>query len=181
MKKAKLILIIILASSIISCKNEKSLQQFIVNQQEKSEIISFDIPASMLALKDEMQTSDNLNTLKSIKKANVLAFKIDDTNKDVYLSEKEQLKNILKQEKYAELMRFGKSSKGVKVHMVGSDESIAELIVFANDDELGWLLVRILGSNMQPEKIMQVVSKMDFDNSDIDVSKLKDILKVPDL
>jgi len=172
----KISLLVLALVIVTSCQNEKSLQQFIVNQQEKSEIISFDLPASMLSLQENMQSSENIKTLKTIKKANILVFKINDLNKEIYLTEKEQLRNILKQQKYAELMRFGKGSKGAKVHMVGSDDAIDELIVFANDDELGWLLVRILGSNMQPEKIMQIINKMDFDNSDLDLSKLKDIL-----
>ena len=176
MKIAQLILLFTLTSSIFSCTNEKSLQQFIVNQQEKTDVISFDLPASMMALQEDMQTPENVSILKSIKKANILAYKIKTSNKEVYLSNKEQLKRILKQKKYAELMRYGKGSKGAKVHMVGTDESVDELIVFANDDTLGWLLIRIIGTNMQPQKIMQVFNKIDFNTSDFDLSQLKDIL-----
>lgn len=177
----RLILLAAILSILGSCKNDKSLQQFIVNQQEKSDIISFDLPASMMALQEDMQTPENISILKSIKKANILAYKIKTSGKDTYLSDKEQLKTILKQKKYAELMRYGKGSKGAKVHMVGTDESVEELIVFANDDTLGWLLVRIIGTNMQPQEIMQVFNKIDFNTSDFDLSQFKDILSSKDL
>ena len=165
-----------MASLVFSCTNEKSLQQFIINQQEKSEIISFDLPTSMLALQEGMQTPENLETLKSIKKANILAFQINDLNKEIYLTEKEQLKTILKQEKYIELMRFGKASNGAKIYLVGEDDTIDELIISANDDSLGWLLIRIIGQDMQPEKILQLAKNMDFDYNDMDFTQLKDLL-----
>ncbi len=169
--------LVIMASLVFSCTNEKSLQQFIINQQEKAEIISFDLPASMLALQEDMQTPENLEILKSIKKANILAFQINDLNKDIYLLEKEQLKTILKQKKYGELMRFGKGNKGAKIYLVGDDDAIDELIINANDDALGWLLIRIIGKDMQPEKIMQLAKNIDFDSNDMDFSQLKDLLK----
>lgn len=172
--------LVILTSLVFSCQNEKSLQQFIVTQQEKPGIISFDLSASMLALNDEMQTPENSKTLKSIKKATILVSKINTSNNSLYLSEKEQLKLIFKEQKYGELMRFGKGIKGAKVFMVGTDDAINELIVFANDDTLGWLLIRIMGKNMQPENIIKLVNKIDFEKNDINFSSLTDLFKKTD-
>lgn len=168
--------LVVLASLIFSCKNEKSLQQFIVNQQEKTDIISLDIPVSLLALKEELQEAADVEVLKSIKKANILAYQLKDSSKTRYIADKEHLKQILKQDKYGELLRFGKGKTGAKIYMVGNDEAIDELIVFANDDTLGWLLLRVLGKDMQPEKIMQLIQKVDLENSDFDLSQFKDIL-----
>jgi len=166
----------ILASLVFSCTNQKSLQKFIVDQQEKSNIISFDLPASLLSINEELQTPENLETLKTIKKANILAFKINETNKKLYLAKKQEVKDILKQKKYVELMRYGKASNGAGINMVGDENSIDELIIFANDDKVGWLLVRILGNKMQPEKIMRLLKNIDFDSNTLDFKPLKDLL-----
>ncbi len=168
--------LVVMTSLIFSCSNEKSLQQFIVNQQEKADVISLDIPVSLLALKEELQDDDDLETLKSIKKATILAYQLRDSSKTRYTADKEQLKQILKQEKYAELIRVGKGNNGAKVYMIGEEGAIDELIVFANDDALGWLVLRILGKDMKPEKIMQLVQKVDMENSDFDLAQFKDIL-----
>jgi len=169
--------LVILASLIFSCKNEKSLQQFIVTNQEKSDVISVDIPVSMLALNEKLQEEEDLETLKSIKKATILAYQIKDSSNTRYLSEKEQLKQILKQDKYDELLRYGKGTEGAKIYVVGGENAIDELIIFANNDSLGWLVLRILGDDMKPEKIMQLIQKVDLENSDFDLSQFKDLLK----
>lgn len=170
--------LVILAGLIFSCNSsDKSLQQFIVNQQEKTDIISLDLPVSMLALQEELQDEEDLKILKSIKKANILAYQIKDSSKTRYLSDKEQLKKILKQDKYGELLRYGKGTEGAKVYMVGEEDAIDEIIIFANNDSMGWLVLRILGDEMKPEKIMQLMQKVDLENSDFDLSQIKDILQ----
>jgi len=171
-----LIGLVILASLVFSCKNEKSLQQFIVTQQEKADVISVDIPVSLLALKEELQDEDDIETLKSVKKANILAYQIKDSSKARYQADKKHLKEILKGDKYAELVRLGKGNNGAKIYMVGDDQAIDELIVFANDDALGWLVLRVLGDDMKPEKIMQLMQKVDLENSNFDLSEIKDVL-----
>lgn len=169
--------LVILASLIFSCNNDKSMQQFIVNQQEKSDIISVDIPISMLALNEELQDAEAIEALESVKKATILAYQIKDSDNTRYLADKEQLKQILKQNKYAELLRYGKGTEGAKVYMVGEENSIDELIIFANNDSLGWLVLRLLGDDMQPEKIIQLMQKIDLKDSDIDLSQFVDLLK----
>ncbi len=178
MKKiiANIVGLAIMASLIFSCTNEKSLQQFIVNQQERSDVISVDIPVSLLALKEELKDSEDIETLKSIKKAAILAYQIKDSAEVRYKADKEHLKQILKQDKYEELFRYGKGNSGAKVYMVGEDNAIDELIVFANDDSLGWLVLRVLGKDMKPEQIMQLMQKVDLENSDFDLSQFKNIL-----
>ncbi len=168
--------ILLALNLLFSCSNEKSLQQFIITQQEKQDIISFDLPTSLIATTENFGSEEDLKTLKSLKKVNILAYQIKDTLNNRYAEEKKHINTILKQNKYSELMRYGKGSQGAKFYLVGDEESVDELIIFANDKELGWLLVRILGKKMQPEKIMQLIQNTDFSNSNYDLSQLKDIL-----
>ena len=167
----------ILVSLIFSCKNELSLQQFIIEQQEKQDIISFDLSSSLLTATENLQSDEEIKTLKSFKKINILAYQIKDSIDNRYKDEIQHVKNIFKNKVYSELIRYGKGTQGAKVYLVGNDnDEIDEIVVFANDQDLGWLLVRILGDDMKPEKIMQLIQKIDFDKGDFDFLKFKDIL-----
>jgi len=166
-----------LASLIFSCTNSLSLQQFIIEQQEKQDVISFDLSSSLLTATEDLQSEEDIETLKSLKKINVLAYQIKDSSRTRYTDEIKHVKSLFKQDEYSELIRYGKGSQGAKVYLVGDDDKIDEIVVFANDQDLGWLLVRVLGNDMKPEKIMKLMQKIDFDKRDFDLSKFKDILK----
>jgi len=168
--------LVIMTSLLFSCKNKLSLQQFFVEQQEVQDVISFDLSSSLLAAAKNLQSEDEINTLKSLKKINILAYQIKDSTNDKYKEDIKRVKEVLNQDEYAELMRYGKGSQGAKVYLVDDGEKINEIIIFANDKEKGWLLVRVLGNDMKPEKIMQLVKNIDFDKNDFDLSKLKDII-----
>ncbi len=143
--------------AMISCNSDASIQKFIVEKQEREDIISFDLSSDMLSLKDSAHSIENAEILNSIKKANIIAYKIDTLNKDIYNDDKEQLINILKNKKYTELMRAGKGSNGVRVYTIGNEEALDEVIVYLNDKTKGWALVRVIGDNMQPEQIMGLI------------------------
>jgi hypothetical protein len=141
----------------VSCSSDTSLQKFIVEKQEREDIISFDLSSKMLSLKDTAHSIENAEILNTIKKANIIAYKIDTLNRDVYNNDKEQLTNILKNKKYSELMRTGKGSNVVRVYTIGNEEALDEVIVYLNDKTKGWALVRVIGDDMQPDKIMQLI------------------------
>jgi len=169
--------LVLMASLFLGgCNTKKSLQVFIVDQQEKSDVISVDVPASsMLSLNDKIKTKEDLAVLKTLKKAIVLAYQVTDQTKERYLTEVKQVKGILKQEKYAELMRFGKGSSGARVYVIGEEEMVDEIIIFANDHTKGWLLVRVLGKAMNPSKMIELMKKVDLTSSGIDFSKLENL------
>ena len=166
----------VLASLLFSCKNNLSLQQFIVEQQEKQDILSFELSSSLLTATQDLQSDADLETLKSVKKITVLAYQLKDTESEKYVDEVQHVNKILKQDKYAELLSYGKGEQAAKVYLLDTGNIIDEFIVFANDSELGWLLVRILGDNMKPEKIIPLLQKIDFDKGDFNLLKLKEIL-----
>jgi len=84
MKKAifTIMSIMILGSVLISCNSEPSLQEYYVEKQESNNFISLDLPSSIITLNDDV-TPEMKETMASIKKLNVLAFKIDSLNKDL--------------------------------------------------------------------------------------------------
>ncbi len=162
---------------LMSCKNDNSLQQFMVKNQEKPEAISFDLSTDLLSLKENNNTPENVEILKSIKKTNVLAFKLDTLNKATYEKEKIQLKKIFENDKYQELMRFGKGSNAVKVYSVGTENAIDEFIIYANDNSKGWGIVRVTGENMQPDKILGLMSQIQLDKDNAQLINLTELFK----
>ena len=108
--------------------------------------------------------------LKSFDKMNVLVFKINDQNKSMFATEKNKVKEILKDQKYQQLMKFGSGQNGASVSYVGSDEHIEEFIISANS-EAGFGIVRVLGKDMNPNAILDFISVLK--DSDIKLDQLK--------
>lgn len=162
MKKiARLTLVIFFTSiAFIACEKEQSLQEYFIEKQESNNFISFDVPAGVLQL-DENATQDTKETLASLKKLNVIAFRINETNKLNYTSEIDQVKNILKNDKFNELVRMKHEKASIMVKYLGTDDAIDEVILFASDQSKGFAVARLLGNKMQPEKIMKLIQNMD--------------------
>ena len=76
-----------LAILVSSCKNEKSLQSYLVDSQNKTGFMTVDIPTSFLQLKSDAVSDELKETLKSVKKVNV-AFLPIKGNEETYESEK---------------------------------------------------------------------------------------------
>ncbi|MCK5638234.1 MAG: DUF4252 domain-containing protein [Flavobacteriaceae bacterium] len=168
MKKVVLIVMsIMILSSVISCKSEPSLQEYYVDKQESNDFISLDLPSSIITLSDDV-TPEMKETMASIKKLNVLAFKIDSLNKDKYLVEFKKVKEILNNDNFNELVRMKHENANIIIKYLGTDEAVDEFIILAADNKKGFALARVLGDKMNPEKIMKLaqnINDVDKDNS----------------
>ena len=102
---------------------------------------------------------------------NVLAFKKNAGNEAAFQTERAKVNAILKNEKYQQLMKFSSGKEGASISFVGDDEHIKEFILFANKEETGFALVRILGKDMNPTGIMTMVST--FKDAGINLEQLK--------
>ena len=100
------------------------------------------------------------STLKSIRKVNVVALPIKG-NEDNYETEKNKLKNIFKDNKeYKSLMSM--KAKGMKVNLyyTGDTDSIDEVIAFGYGEKAGVGVARLLGDNMNPAKIIEMMNNI---------------------
>ncbi len=161
-----------------SCGSEQSLQQYYVENTENSDFIQLDLPASLLNLAEADLTADQQEAYESIDKLNILAFRLQDDNKAKYEVEKQKVQQILSNEDYLDLMSF--TDQGTKVNMkyLGTETAIDELIVYGNDSRWGFGLVRVLGDDMKPENMMQLVEavkKADIDSGQL--QELKDFME----
>ncbi|THD67476.1 DUF4252 domain-containing protein [Robertkochia marina] len=151
---------------LIACNSTPSLQQYYVDNAGDPNFISVDIPASILNVSEIDLTPEQKSAYHSLRKFNVLAFKLTEENKNEFEGEKEAVNAILKNDAYEELMRINTgSAKGV-VKILGDEDSIDEVILFGNDDSQGFALIRVLGDDMRPENVMQLVEVIQKGNLD---------------
>jgi len=130
-----------------------------------------DISSSILNTDKTKLTAEQKTAIQSFDKMNIIAFKINDKNKDSYDAESAKVSQILKNETYQELMKVGSGKDAASVSYVGDEDHIGEFVLFAKKKENGFAVVRILGKDMNPNNIMTMLSVLK--GSDIDMDQLK--------
>jgi NAD kinase len=97
---------------------------------------------------------------------NLLAFKKTTDNAAEYTAEKAKVSAILKDKDYKELMKLNSEyGKGV-IKYLGEDDAIDEVVIYGSSDDKGFALIRVLGDDMNPAHIMQLmqaIQKADYD------------------
>ena len=169
MKIIKTISFIAISLLMLACNNEKTLQKYYVENQEDSKFISLDIPTSLFAKADNLD-EDQRATLESVRKINVLAYPLNEEN-ETFDAEKAELEKILSNDEYQLLMKYGSNERKGALYFTGEEDAIDEIVAFGYDNERGMGVARILGKDMNPQKIMELVKSLDAD--DINVEGLK--------
>lgn len=159
----KLSFIILAAVLLVACNNQPTIQEYYVQKQENDNFIAIDLPASLLKV-EEGASEETKKTMATIKKLNILAFKVNENNTAEYEAELAQIKSILKTDKYSDLMRMKHEGINIVINYQGEDDAIDEFLLLASDKNKGFALARVLGDKMQPEKIMKMAN--DFQNID---------------
>lgn len=162
----------LMALMVMSCNTEQTLQEYIVESKENNEYMSIDMPASIIHLEKTNITEEEKATLATIKKMNFLAFRLSDTNKEMYLTEKQKVKKILKQQGITELMSVKGKIGDVVVGFVGSSEAIDEVIIFGASDDKGFAFARVLGENMNPADILKIAQHLKIDDDSGNMNQL---------
>lgn len=161
---------------LTGCNNEPTLQKYFVENTENKNFVALDVSPSILNVDKTKLSAEQNEALKSFDKMNILAFKLNDSNKAQFDSERAKVVAILKDKKYQQLMKFGSGKEGASVSFVGDDEHIEEFVLFANQKENGFAVVRILGKDMNPTGIMTMMSVLK--SSNIDMEQLKPITEM---
>ncbi len=170
---------ILLVVTLHSCNQGASLQRYYVDNQEQPNFLSIDVPVSMLNLDIAQLSQEQKEAYKSIQKLNMLAYKVKPDQQMEYETELAKVKTILNDSKYEELMRGGDSEVGqFSIRILGDEEDVKEFILFGNSDDKGFAVVRILGKDMNFNKIMTLFSAMDKANiDDTKLSQFADFFK----
>ncbi|MFT3794032.1 DUF4252 domain-containing protein [Flavobacterium sp.] len=172
------IIAVFLGLLLVGCHSEPTLQKYFVENTEDKDFIALDVSPSILNLDQAKLTAEQKAAWKSFDKMNILAFKKDDKNDAKFEAERAKVAEILKDEKYQQLMKFGSGKEGASVSFVGDDEHIDEFVLFANKKENGFAVIRILGDDMNPTNIMEMVSALQ--NANVDLEQLKPLQEMFD-
>ena len=148
---------------LLACNKQPTVQEYYVEKQGNNNFMVIDLPASLLKVEDGA-SDETKKTMATIKKLNILAFKVNETNEAEFKSELAQVKSILKGDKYNELMRMKHEGINIVINYQGEDDAVDEFLLFASHSDKGFALARVLGDKMQPEKIMKMAK--DFENID---------------
>ena len=169
---------ILLSLFLVGYNSEPSLQKYFVEHLEDKNFIAMDVSSSILNIDASKLTVEQSQAMQSFDKMNILAFKLNDKNKAQFETERAKVSAILKDEKYQQLMKFGSGKEGASVSFVGTDEHIDEFVFFANRNENGFAVVRVLGKDMNPTHIMNMMSVLQQSNIDLEQLKpLQEMIK----
>ncbi len=176
MKKILYTVTILLGALLIAgCSSTQSLQEYYVDNSENPNFISLDLPTSILNLEEADLDETQRKALQSLRKLNMLAFKKTTANAEEYTAEKAKVNAILKNKDYKELMKLNSEyGKGV-IKYLGEDNAIDEVVIYGSSDDKGFALIRVLGDDMNPAYIMQLMKAIQ--KSDYDEDALGDIGK----
>lgn len=144
-----------------ACSTTQSLQEYYVDNAENPNFLSVDLPVSLLNMEKATLTDDQRDALRSLRKLNILAFKKTGQNIAEFQKEKSVVRAILKNDKFTELMKMNTSYGKASVKYLGEDDAIDEVIIYGDNDDKGFMLVRVLGKDMNPAKLVQFIQALE--------------------
>lgn len=167
----KLMVCSILVATLLCCNQESTLQSYYVDNELKPGFTSVDVPISMLKIEKESLTEDQKEAYESVEKLSMIAFVLDENNQDAYNEEFIKVKTILKNPKYQELIRGGNVTDGkFVVNFIGEEESVEEFVLLGSANDKGFAVIRVLGDDMNLNKIMtlsSVLKTMDLEEGQL--------------
>lgn len=160
--------------SLVSCNDGVSLQQYFVDNQESGSFITQDVPLSLLKIDDSKLSEEQKDAYNSVKRLNFLGYKADEANFEQYTTELSKVKTILSNKKYNDLIEFSDKGSRVVVKYIGEETYADEVVVFGSSKEYGFAIVRVLGDDMSPDKMVTLVGALQ--NAHMDNSQIEDIM-----
>lgn len=161
------LVLIFTALLVLSCKKDApSLQQYIIESKEKENFMSLDLSTSMINSYLANADDNTKEIAKTLKKINLVGLPIKG-NEQQYKQEKEKLSKVFKNNKnYKLLMKIKKENIKLNLYYTGETENIKEVIVFGYSNNFGLGVARLLGENIKPEKIIEVIKETDMPKQD---------------
>ncbi|WP_115838937.1 DUF4252 domain-containing protein [Winogradskyella sediminis] len=167
----KSIVMLLLVTAFTSCNQGPTLQTYYVDNELKPGFASFDVPTSFINVEKVDLTEEQEEAYNSVDKLNVLTFMTEDTNAEEYKLELAKVNTILKDSKYEELIRGGNPKDGkFVVKFLGDLDNVDELILFGHAKNRGFIIARVLGDDMNANKLISlssVLEKADFDENQL--------------
>lgn len=169
--KSTLYVLAIAAVLFASCESKPTVQKYFVEKAEAKNFVALDIAPSFIKTDSLQLSAEEKTALKSIHNLNILAFKANDTNAVTYQKELTNVKALLKDDSYDELIKFNRNGMGASISTKGEGEHIEEFIILANNTETGFGVVRVSGEDMTPTNVMTIVGLLQKANLDMEQFK----------
>jgi len=174
MKKAVIILTVL--AIFVSCNQQKTIQTYIVEKQDKPGFMSVDLPMSLIQLNSDKVPLDVKDGYESIKKVNVLGLPYLNNN-EAYEIEKKAISLILNNSTlYKNLMKMDMNGMSVSIYYNGDANDINEVIVFGYSKKIGVGVARVIGNHMNPTKITQMAEYLKIDPNQLNLQQFKQAL-----
>lgn len=174
MKKAVVILTVL--AIFISCNQQKTIQTYIVEKQDKPGFMSIDLPMSLIQLNSDKVPLDVKDGYESIKKVNVLGLPYLNNN-EAYEIEKKAISLILNNSTlYKKLMKMDMNGMSVSIYYNGDANDINEVIVFGYSKKIGVGVARVIGNHMNPTKITQMAEYLKIDPNQLNLQQFRQAL-----
>ena len=174
MKKAVIVLSVL--AIFISCNQQKTIQTYIVEKQDKPGFMSVDLPMSLIQLNTDKAPLEVKEAYGSIKKVNVLGLPYLNNN-EAYEIEKKAILSILNNSTlYKNLMKMDMNGMRISIYYNGDANDINEVIVFGYSQKIGVGVARVIGNHMNPTKITQMAEYLKIDPNQLNLQQFEQVL-----
>ena len=167
-------LILIVAMSFISCNSNKSVQQYFLEKQSSPDFISLTLPASILNIAVDSLAAEEQDAVNSLKKLNVLVYHSPEGASDRFTKEEEEVTAVLNNSKYQDLISAHTPMGSGTIMFLGAESTIDEFLAFGSDLRQNFILIRVLGDDMNPKHIKPFITALQ--QSDINEEELLALL-----
>lgn len=178
MKKVYQLMTMLLLIVFSSCSSTQSLQEYYVDSSENPNFLKFDLPSSLLNLESADLSMEQKEALQSVKKLNILAFKKSLANAAEFEMERTKVKAILKNNDFVELMKMNTPYGKATIKYLGNEDAIDEVIIYGDNTEKGFAIIRVLGDDMNPAnmaQLLEAIQKSDYKGEGL--GQLEDLLR----
>lgn len=159
------------ALSLVSCSTEPTMQKYFVEKGEAKNFVAADVSPKFIKTDKMKLSADEKNALNSIQNVNILVFKANKNNTAQFEKEKTTVKGLLKTDSYEELMKINTATMGLSIDTKGKGNQIDEFIVYANQQDSGFGLIRVTGEDMTPNNVMTIAGLLQ--KSSLNMEQLK--------
>ncbi len=175
MKKILIFPVLSILFIITSCKRKESLQSYLIDTQEDSNFMRLDFSTSMLGSFLENTTEEDQNTFQTIEKLNLAFLPMNKATEEEFNTETKKIKGILKDSEYKSLFRVNDKRGKATIYYSGNPEKIDEFVAVVYAKEFGFGVARVLGDEMNPVKIMQMIQNLKKNGEGKELEIIKDI------
>lgn len=158
--KKKLMIFLLFGLVLMACDSKTTLQEYYVENQGNKHFLALDLPTSLLTGENSNLDAKQKEALQHIKKVNVLGFPLNRNTKTSFEAEKQKVQTILKNDGYKTLFSYGGNMQRAQLYYQGEEDAIDELIIFGSNEGKGFVLARVLGKDMKPENLMDLLQSV---------------------